>query len=47
MEQFDELLTQAKKRDMHIIMDLVINHCSNEHEWFRKALADPEGEYAD
>lgn len=47
MEQFDELLTQAKRRDMHIIMDLVINHCSNEHEWFRKALADPEGEYAD
>ena len=46
-EQFDELLAQAKKRDMHIIMDLVINHCSNEHEWFRKALADPEGEYAD
>lgn len=47
MEQFDELLAQAKKRDIHIIMDLVINHCSNEHEWFRKALADPEGEYAD
>lgn len=47
MEQFDELLAQAKKRDMHVIMDLVINHCSNEHEWFRKALADPEGEYAD
>lgn len=47
MEQFDELLAQAKKRDMHIIMDLVINHCSNEHEWFRRALADPEGEYAD
>ena len=47
MEQFDELLAQAKKRDMHIIMDLVINHCSNEHEWFRKALADPEGEYTD
>jgi len=47
MEQFDELLAQAKKRDMHIIMDLVINHCSSEHEWFQKALADPEGEYAD
>ena len=46
MEEFDELLAEAKKRDMHIIMDLVINHCSNEHEWFRKALADPEGEYA-
>ena len=29
MEEFDELLAEAKKRDMHIIMDLVINHCSN------------------
>ena len=46
MEEFDELLAEAKKRDMHIIMDLVINHCSDKHEWFQKALADPEGEYA-
>lgn len=47
MEEFDELLVETKKRDMSIIMDLVINHCSNQHEWFRKALADPDGEYAD
>ena len=47
MEEFDELLAEAKKRDIHIIMDLVINHCSDKHEWFQKALADPEGEYAD
>ncbi len=47
MEEFDELLAEAKKRDMHIIMDLVINHCSDKHEWFQKALADPEGEYGD
>ena len=47
MEEFDELLAKAKKRDMHIIMDLVINHCSDQHVWFRKALADPEGKYAD
>ena len=47
MEQFDILLAEAKKRDMHIIMDLVINHCSDQHEWFRRALADPYGEYAD
>lgn len=47
MEEFDELLAEAKKRNMHIIMDLVINHCSHKHEWFQKALADPEGEYAD
>ena len=47
MEEFDELLAEAKKRDMYIIMDLVINHCSDQHEWFQKALADPDGEYAD
>ena len=47
MEEFDELLAEAKKRDMYIIMDLVINHCSDQHEWFQKALANPEGEYAD
>lgn len=47
MEEFDELLAEAKKRDMYIIMDLVINHCSDKHEWFQKALKDPDGEYAD
>lgn len=47
MEEFDELLAEAKKRNMYIIMDLVINHCSDKHEWFQKALADPDGKYAD
>lgn len=47
MEEFDELLAEAKKRNLYIIMDLVINHCSDKHEWFQKALADPDGEYAD
>ena len=47
MEEFDLLLAETKKRDMYIVMDLVANHCSDQHEWFRKALADPYGEYAD
>ena len=47
MEEFDELLAEAKKRGIAIVMDLVINHCSDQHEWFQKALADPYGEYAD
>ena len=47
MEEFDELLAEAKKRDMYLIMDLVVNHCSDKHEWFQKALADPDGPYAD
>ncbi|MBC2581662.1 alpha-glucosidase [Clostridium sp. DJ247] len=47
MDEFDELLEEAKKRNMYIVMDLVINHCSDQHEWFQKALAEPDGEYAD
>ena len=46
MEEFDELLAEAKKRHMYVLMDLVINHCSDRHEWFQKALADPYGKYA-
>ncbi|MDO5477056.1 MAG: alpha-glucosidase [Eubacteriales bacterium] len=45
MEDMDRLLAEAKKREIYIVMDLVVNHCSDEHEWFRKACADPEGEY--
>ena len=47
MEEFDELLAEAKKRDMHIVMDLVVNHCSDKHEWFLKAFEDPNGEYGE
>ena len=45
MEDVEELIAEAKKRDMYILMDLVVNHCSDEHEWFRKACEDPEGKY--
>ncbi len=45
MEDMDELLAEAKKRDMYIVMDLVVNHCSDQHEWFRRAMEDPDGEY--
>lgn len=47
MEEFNRLLAESKRRDMYIIMDLVVNHCSDQHAWFQKALADPEGEYAE
>ena len=47
MEDFDELLSEIHKRDMRLIMDLVVNHTSDEHEWFRKALEDPESKYRD
>jgi len=45
MEDMDRLLAEAKKRDMYIVMDLVVNHCSDEHAWFQKACEDPEGRY--
>ena len=47
MEDMEELIAEGKKRGISIIMDLVVNHCSSHHEWFKKALADPDGPYAD
>ena len=45
MEDMDELISEAKKRDMYILMDLVVNHCSDEHEWFKEAIKNPDGKY--
>ena len=45
MEDMERLIEEAKKRDMYILMDLVVNHCSDEHEWFQNACQDPDGEY--
>ncbi len=42
MGDFDELVARAKERGIGIVMDLVINHTSDEHEWFRRALAGEE-----
>jgi oligo-1,6-glucosidase len=39
MADFDTLLSEAKARGISIIMDLVINHTSDEHEWFERAKA--------
>ena len=45
MEDFDELLAGVHERGMHLIMDLVVNHTSDEHEWFKAALADKGSKY--
>ena len=45
MEDMEQLIAEAKKRNMYILMDLVVNHCSDEHEWFRRACEDPDGKY--
>jgi len=47
MEDFDELLKGIHDRGMKIIMDLVINHSSDEHEWFRSSVSDPDSPYKD
>ena len=45
MEDFEEMLSEAHKRDIKIVMDIVVNHSSTENEWFKKSEArDPEFE---
>ncbi|MDO5079526.1 MAG: alpha,alpha-phosphotrehalase [Streptococcus minor] len=39
MADFEELTKAAKKHGIELMLDMVLNHCSTEHEWFQKALA--------
>ncbi len=45
MDDMRRLLCETKKRGMYVLMDLVVNHCSDQHEWFQRAMADPDGAY--
>lgn len=45
MEVFEQVLVGAHARGMKVIMDLVINHTSDEHPWFKASRADPAGPY--
>ena len=47
MEDFDRLVSEAKKLDIGIVMDLVVNHTSSHHKWFREAVDDPGSKYRD
>ena len=47
MEDFDRLLDECHKRGLKVMMDMVLNHTSTEHEWFKKAMADPSSPYRD
>ena len=42
MEDLEELIFEAKKRDIYLMFDMVFNHTSTEHEWFKKAMAGDE-----
>ena len=47
MEDFDRLVEECHRRGLRIIMDAVFNHTSNEHPWFKAALADKNSPYRD
>ena len=47
MEEFDEMLQTAHSLGLKIVMDLVVNHTSDEHRWFREALKGKDNPYRD
>ncbi|MBP2831711.1 alpha-glucosidase [Aquimarina sp. U1-2] len=47
MQDFDELLHKTHERGMRLVLDLVANHCSDEHEWFKEAKKSKDNAYRD
>ena len=47
MEDFERLMEECRKRDLRVIMDMVLNHTSDQHRWFKEALADINSPYRD
>ena len=47
MAEFQALVTEAKAHDIKIIMDLVINHSSDQHEWFKQSRQGADNPYSD
>ena len=45
MEDLEALIRELKRREMYLVMDLVVSHCSDQHPWFREAVRDPAGKY--
>lgn len=47
LDEFRELVTKAHERNMRVIIDLPLNHTSDQHEWFQQSRSDPEGPYGE
>ena len=47
MGDWESLLAGLHDRDIRLVMDMVANHTSSEHDWFRRSRAEPDGEYGD
>jgi maltose alpha-D-glucosyltransferase/alpha-amylase len=47
IDEFKDLVTKAHERNMRVIIDLPMNHTSDQHEWFHQSRSDPEGPYGD
>ena len=47
MEDMDKLIEETKKRNMYIMIDIVANHTSSEHKWFKEALKGKDNPYRD
>ncbi|NLC42662.1 MAG: alpha-glucosidase [Clostridiales bacterium] len=47
IQDFDMLITEIHSRGMKLIMDLVVNHTSDEHEWYQKAIHESDSKYGD
>ena len=47
MADMDELIAESKKRGIGILIDLTLNHCSDQHRWFRAAKSSRENPYHD
>ena len=47
IDDFQELVSQAHARNMRIVMDLPLNHTSDQHHWFQESRTNPSGPYGD
>lgn len=47
LEDFETLISEAHKRDLKVMLDIVINHTSTEHQWFKEAISSKDNPYRD